>query len=172
MSFTLREVSDPESLKAIFALRLEAWKKQLPQATLADMSCDPLDGRSRHWAVFVDGTIVAAARLSVHFEPDDVPDAYLFKPFGVTFTPPVASLNRCVVHPSYRKQGIAKLLDNVRIEAAEAEHCKSLVAIRLTEKRAEDLRVLGFELVGHTVDKADGIFYDLDCYLMRRLLNS
>ena len=167
MDFTLREVTDPDNLKAIRALRLEAWKDTLSEAALVDMNNDPMDDRSRHWAVFVDGSIVAAARLSIHVRHDDVVDAHLFEKFDVNFALPVGSLNRCVVHQDFRKRGFARALDEPRIGAAKASNCKSLLSIRGDKKRADDLRALGFKFVGHLVDRTGGVFDGLDCYLLK-----
>ena len=168
MDFMLREVGNPDDLKAIHVLRLEAWKGVLSDVALAEMNKDPMDNRSRHWAVFVDGAMVAAARLSIHSHRDDIVDAYLFERFNVSFALPVGSLNRSVVHHDFRKHGFARALDDARIQAAKAAGCKSLLSIRVDKKRADEFVALGFEFIGHVVDETEGVFHGLDCYLLKQ----
>jgi GNAT superfamily N-acetyltransferase len=112
------EVTDRDALEEIFRLRGVVWAGQEWLTKHQDMVrlADSYEGRARHWVVRQRGQLVAAARLSLHNRVEDVPD-FEFFPTGFAIAippPPIASINRLVVHPAHRRQGIATLLDRCR----------------------------------------------------------
>src|ERR1700677_84161 len=123
----LREFSHPDEdlLEKIGALRVEAWKTEAPSAADMGTWLDEFDRSARHWAVFDDGVLLASARLTTHASLTDVPESESY--LGMFREPPAApvgSLNRLVVHPSARGQGLSKRLDLVRLEAAGKMGCR------------------------------------------------
>jgi GNAT superfamily N-acetyltransferase len=120
----------PDMLEEIYRLRVDAWMTtglglgMFPNG----MWIDEGEERHRHWVVFDDGRLVAAARLSIHERLCDVPCAHLFTDLHFPAAPPFGSINRLVVHPDARSRGLSKKLDQIRIEAAAAAGCRTIVA--------------------------------------------
>jgi len=149
----LREFShlDEDLLEKIGALRVQAWKTEAPSAAGMGTWLDEFDRAARHWAVFDNGILLASARLTTHGGLAEVPDAESYQ--GMFREPPaapVASLNRLVVHPSARGQGLSKRLDLVRLEAAENLGCRSVILSTASgSHRVRQLMGWGFELIGY-----------------------
>ena len=148
----LREFShlDQDLLEKIGRFRVEAWKTEAPDAAGMETWLDEFDRSARHWAVFDNGILVASARLTMHHSLAELPDAESY--VGVFREPPAApigSLNRLVVHPSARRQGLSKRLDLVRLEAAEKMGCRSVILSTASgPHRVRQLIGWGFELIG------------------------
>jgi GNAT superfamily N-acetyltransferase len=161
----LREFShlDNDLMEKIGRLRVEAWRTEAPGAADMETWVDEFDRCARHWAVFDQGVLIAAARLTTHPALGDVPDAESYR--GVFREPPpapIGSLNRLVVHPSARGRGLSKRLDLVRLEAAEEMGCRSVILSTASgPHRVRQLMGWGFELIG------DGLRFQKPplCYL-------
>lgn len=107
---------------------------------------DPHDEHALHWGVFDGGRLVGAARLCIHDQQSDVPDALLFA--GITLPTPVASMNRLVVLREYRGFGIGRALDQNRVEAARSMGaCAIVVGPVDRDRRPEQLQGMGFTLL-------------------------
>lgn len=152
---------DRALLEKIGRLRVAAWSTFMPGRSIR-RACwlDEFELRARHWCLFHDGELVAAARMSVHRRLDEVPDACIYQ--GVFSTPPeapLASFNRLVVRPEYRGRGLSRRLDEVRLKAAQTLGCRSVVLethsgpIRLAQ-----LQELGFHVVGAARPYPEGHF--------------
>src|SRR5262245_39988418 len=119
--------------------------------TPADL-LDPFDKIARHWAAFVDGQLVGAARLSVHDRLEEVPEAEcLLSVFASPPPRPIGFLSRLVVAPEYRRRGVGRHLDEIRICAAEQSGCRSLLGLVFDasgEARVAQLTVQGFTVRG------------------------
>jgi len=141
---------DEELLRQIGRLRVEAWETETARAAEMPTWLDEFDQTARHWVVFREGTPIAAARLSVHQSLTEVPDAESYAGvFAEPPEPPIASLNRLVVHPSARGAGLSKQLDLVRLDAAESLGCCSVILSTASgPRRVSQLIGWGFELVG------------------------
>jgi GNAT superfamily N-acetyltransferase len=152
---TTREIdpaAEPAVLDAILRLRLRGWAPQVPvPLTLADV-IDEFEPAARHWAIFDGAVLAAAARLSIHQSADDVPEAICMS--GVFPEPPAAPigfLSRLVVAPEYRGRGLSRQLDEIRIDAAQREGCRSLLALVFEvsgDGRVRQLVSYGFRVVG------------------------
>lgn len=149
----LREVTLPneEFLRQIGRLRISAWQTETSRTAEMELWLDEFDRAARHWAVFREGTPVAAARLSVHASIAEVPDAESY--LGVFPQPPpgpIASMNRLVVHPSARNAGLSKQLDLIRLDAAKTMGCRSAILSTASgPRRVRQLLRWGFELAGY-----------------------
>jgi len=87
---------------------------------------DSLDETAFHWGAYSNGRLVASARLSIHEVLENAPDGHLFEKLSVPC--PVADINRMVVRPEYRRIGIARAIDGLRIQKARESGCRTIIA--------------------------------------------
>jgi hypothetical protein len=108
---------------------------------------DEHDDHALHWGAFIGEKLVASARMCVHPNLADVPDAYMFEDFDLPT--PVADFNRLVVSSAVRHRGLAAQFDQLRISEARNLECRSIVAVPVDDgKRPQHLRGLGFSETG------------------------
>ncbi len=149
----IREIlsTDELLLDEIGRLRIRAWATEVPEIDKNKIWLDETDKCSRHWAVFQDGKIVAGARLSIHLSPHALPESGEYD--GLLPAPcplPIGSLNRLVVAPEARGQGLSRVLDIVRMSAAEEMGCKLVVGATSSGiHRLKQLESLGFVVAGN-----------------------
>jgi GNAT superfamily N-acetyltransferase len=139
---------------AIITLRAEAWKGRGVRCPGDETWQDGQDAHARHWIVREDGHLIAAARMCVHSSLEHVPDSHLYAALDGHARPPIASINRLVVAPTYRGRGLARVLTDARIVAARKAGCRSVVGNVLDATGPERLRCLiamGFRPLGHRV---------------------
>ncbi|VTR98538.1 GNAT family N-acetyltransferase [Tuwongella immobilis] len=145
----LVEVTDLSLLPAIGRLRVRAWQTELSQPPTMESWLDDWDATARHWAFLLAGQPVAAARMTIHDSLETLPDAPVYA--GIFPEPPpgpIASLNRLVVDPAFRRGGMGTALDRIRIAAAEAAGCRSIVGSSSADRRIAQLQSHGFIIVG------------------------
>lgn len=141
---------DISSLREIGALRARAWAERCPDIGRRGLWLDEFDAVGRHFAICSDRELIAAARVSFHATLTDVPDPEDFRDLAPPPSP-IASLNRLVVDPSYRRQGLGIRLLSARLEAAEQACCRSAVtSIWPEENKVRRLERLGFVRCGLT----------------------
>lgn len=157
----LVEVTDPQVLEQIYALRVIAWRSKVDVPDGVTQWVDDIDPLSKHWAVIRGNQVVAAARLSVHQLITEVPDPEGYHGVIDFLPPPIGSMNRLVVHPDFRGRGLSKLLDQGRIEAARKFGCKNLVVSATDQKRAAALTAEGFKFCGEGPGIPYGIGSDI-----------
>lgn len=149
----LREITDidPVLLEQIGRLRVVAWATVIEKATDLGSWVDAFDPKARHWVVYQGAELVAAARMTIHPSLDEVPDAESYSGmFQEPLPPPIASLNRLVVHPSARRMGLSKALDVARLEAAERLGCHSAILSTASgPNRVRQVQGWGFEWIGY-----------------------
>ena len=151
-SLRLTEVEYPERIFDIGKFRIQGWRKEKgvdPDFFAQKTWLDELDRTARHWIVTNGSEIVAAARLSFHDSLLDVPYADMLTPEHRRHfeNKRVASLNRLVVSPECRGQGISGQLDRIRIERARSQGAEVIIAFPQLI-RIESLRKMGFEMLG------------------------
>lgn len=144
-------------LASIYELRVVAWRDEIYIPDHITKWCDEVDLTARHWVILRETDVLAAARLSVHFTLSDIVDWCYFDGLCDDLKYPTASLNRCVVHPMYRRYGLATKLDFVRIRTARDIGCRSIVASTTNINRAEMLKTYGFDLRGEGKKSRGGI---------------
>lgn len=149
--YLLLKVHYPEHINEIGALRIKAWRDEEgtdPDFFSKSIWLDELDAIAHHWIITYRGTIVASARLTLHFHYDNVPYRELLddklENCGAL---PIASINRLVVHPEHRGNGLAKMLDQERINFAKAYGVKTIL-VQPLDNRIDPLKKLGYQLVG------------------------
>ena len=148
MDIEVREITGTQHVCETFRLRFEVWNAETPlRAHVREIGLitDEHDVHSRHWAAFLDCQLVAAARMCIHGTQDETPDGPAFD--GMSLPPPVATLNRLIVHPSARSRGLATSLDKCRIAAARAGGAMCVVGT-FPPSRVAGLERNGFRLLG------------------------
>lgn len=158
----LHGVSSPTFTK-IAELRRLSWDEALWDGALTDLNLlnDDHDDHAYHFALFSQNTVIAAARLCMHELLSDVPDPHLFQKAASSLAAPFGCLNRLVVHPEYRKLGIAAIMDKVRTDAAKILGCNTILVVwngHSGDRRRQAIQAQGFSsvAVGEAVD--DGVW--------------
>jgi GNAT superfamily N-acetyltransferase len=144
----LQEITNSDWVAKTFGLRFEVWNQETklrPHILQQRLISDPHDEHARHWAVFCGNELVAAARMCVHHDQADTPDAPAFCQFRLP--QPVATLNRLVVHLSARNIGLGSRLCQCRVEAAKVDGARCVVGT-FTDARVASLERLGLRLTG------------------------
>ncbi|NEO85935.1 MAG: GNAT family N-acetyltransferase [Spirulina sp. SIO3F2] len=161
--FVVQEISPRQTqlLQNIGELRIRAWSSVVPDAAQLTCWLDNYDATARHWAVFDGEKLIAAARMSIHAHLHEVPEPEVYVGcFPRPLPAPIASFNRLVVDIDYRRRGIAKTLDTLRLEAARHAHCASIVlATPSGLYRVRSLESLGFQCVGSGAPYQGPLFY-------------
>jgi predicted GNAT family N-acyltransferase len=138
-------------LQEIGRLRTVVWRAEPDvnrSALPGDVWLDDLDKIAFHWVARDNrGKIVAAARMTIHDRLEDVPYSESFRHLRVDSPGPFASLNRLVVSPDARGQGLARGLDCARLAHAVRSSAACVLVVAVS-RRMEALSHLGFERIG------------------------
>lgn len=138
-------------LEEIGRLRVLAWKTEAGATPEMDCWIDPVDREpgTRLYAILDGDRIVASARLTIHAELSQAPDAAVYAGvFDVSPAAPIAVLSRLVVHPDFRRRGFGTALDQHRIDVARALGCRTVVGSSSAPRRIAQLEALGFQIAG------------------------
>jgi hypothetical protein len=146
--FELQRITDPSVLEEIYALRVIAWKGRGHIADTMTKWVDEFDSIALHFAVMEGAIPRAAARMTIHANIEEVPEAGVYTGLITDLPPPICSFNRCVVHPEYQNRGFACSLDIVRIAIARSLKCGSIVTNAGTLRRSTQFERLGFRYMG------------------------
>jgi len=152
---SVRELIAAAEIQAAQRLRYTVWQSEgvVIHDTEREAIADHHDDHATHWAVFDGDQIVGAARLCLHDELAEAPDAEMY--VGVDIPSPVASMNRLVVLKSYRGQGIGGLLDQVRIQKARELGAHTVVIAPVNvNSRKQSLRKMGFQVRSEVTGRA------------------
>ncbi len=145
-------------LEQIFALRIAAWRERVSNFPELESWEDPFDFHpsTRHWVVTVEGTIVAAARLSLHDSIGASPDAGILPPaVQAMMTGRIGAFGRLFVRRSHAGLGLSQQLDRVRLGFARDQACQWVWgATHAGEHRIRNLAALGFQVVGPSLPYA------------------
>jgi GNAT superfamily N-acetyltransferase len=150
LGLQLISAPDPAAMEEIYRLRARAWRARSASFPPIDRWVDPDDDRCLHWCI-VDGvgTVVAAARLSVHHRLDEAPEADIYPATLAALTGPFGFITRLIVSPEHGGLGLSRALDQARIAAASKAGCRVIVgATRSGDRRLRSLTDLGFRTVG------------------------
>jgi GNAT superfamily N-acetyltransferase len=152
-SGSVRELVAASEVEAAQRLRYTVWRSEgvMIHHSERESIADHHDDHATHWGVFDGDQLVGAARLCLHDELDEAPDAELF--VNADIPAPVASMNRLVVLKSYRGRGIGGLLDHVRIQKARELSARTVIIAPVNvDSRKKSLSGLGF----HVLSKVTG----------------
>jgi GNAT superfamily N-acetyltransferase len=146
-------VDDRNTLLQIQELRRFAWASmgEVPNfISGSNILTNEHDVHGLHWAVMHRGEPIAAARMCVHDSASSMPDPEALDGYTHQIQTPCAALTRLVVNPDFRRRGLSKALDQIRILQASLQGCKSLVGVTETTPRMAYLERLGFTHLGPT----------------------
>jgi GNAT superfamily N-acetyltransferase len=139
-------------MEEIGRLRVIAWEAdgERPSYLVDGEDCwtDHHDDHADHFVLIKDRKVVAASRLCVHRLDDVLPDQPTIGDAASKLPQPVAFINRLVVHPSNRRQGIAAEMDELRISWARDRGCRTILATTHLGRRLSQLQRSGFEILG------------------------
>jgi predicted GNAT family N-acyltransferase len=150
--YILIKVQYPDQIEEIGRLRYLAWKDV--EGINKDFFAhgrwlDDYDKLSHLWIIRYKNQIVATARLSIHNKINDIPWHECIPPEAMgLINPPVASINRLSVHPDFRKKGLTRPLDLVRIKVATELKVNAILAEPVLE-RFNTLEKYGFQHYGY-----------------------
>lgn len=143
-----------ETLDRVFSLRAEIWRSEpgLVDITKLDPHAlrDVHDDHGHHWIITLGGSIVAAARMCIHHDACELPYCDGFGHLVADLPAPIASLNRMVVHPSVRRQGLTEPLTLARIAMAKRSGVRTII-VEAAPNRVSPLRDLGFVALGRSL---------------------
>ncbi len=153
-------------LDEISSLRVLVWKHQIETTAFSDKKwLDKHDFHAHHWVVLnEENSLVAAARLSVHYTVSDLPDHEEIEHLLKDSHCPIAMMSRLVVNPAHQRLGIAKELDVARIEKAKQLDCNFLAA-QVPTYRTKSIQALGFKCLGKAHEKTFQSLKTPDFYL-------
>lgn len=138
----------PYFLREIGELRRQVWKR-ISECLPSQNWINEHDEHGYHWLVFRESVLVASARLCIHPNLSFLEEAPHLQD-DISLSPddlPIAGMNRLVVLPQARRLGIARFLDELRIQKAKDLGAKTILAAPF--RRASALKALGFQTVTH-----------------------
>ncbi len=107
---------------------------------------EPLDIDACLWIIMDDYRPVASGRMTTHGSTDTLPDSTFYDGINLECSAPIASLNRLVVSPEYRRLGIGERLVSIRTEMAWQRGARTVI-VDCAEERIGSLTKLGFTMV-------------------------
>lgn len=149
--YALIKVNYPEYIEEIGRLRYLAWK-DVEGINREFFSkgywIDEWDKTSLIWIIKFNKIIIASARLSIHHDIESIPwnDCIPSEARKLLITP-LASMNRLIVHPNFRKRGLSQALDMARINTAKEKKLKAIIA-EPTNSRVAAIEKYGFKDYG------------------------
>lgn len=151
----------------ILALRRLCW----PGIYAAGESLeDGFDEDAWHWIVRSGSHLIAAARLTIHYNLIQIPEAHLFNHLvSFPLPTPIGYISRLVVHPDARRHGLAGNLDRRRLETCRELSVKWVIANWTTQsgaRRKQQLINLGFQSPDGGAAHPDGAFGNSFVYWM------
>lgn len=169
--FQFAEVPD-ELMTEIASLRHSVWNNLVFHSTRNSPEdwTDQLDSESEHFVIFDGASVIAAARMSIHNKPEQIPDFEAIVSDIPDWVPkfPLASINRLVVSERYRGRGAAKALDRARMKSAQISGAKRVVGLA-SQWRVSQLAALRFSELGEVAPSSHK-YDELPLYLMQRNL--
>ena len=150
--YILMKVQYPDHIEEIGRLRYLAWKDV--EGINKDffsrgLWVDDYDKISHLWIICYKEQIVATARLSIHNGINEIPwNDLIPKEALKLINPPVATISRLCVHPDFRKKGLSRPLDLVRIKEATELKVNAIIAEPILE-RFNTLEKYGYQHFGY-----------------------
>ncbi len=163
----------PNDLEAIALLRATVWSNKLGHNCFSQgMWTDVHDFHSFHWGVFdAQDELIAAARLCIHEKVTEFPDFSEIRQLTkeLELPSPIGMMTRLVVSPNFEKMGIARQLDQIRIEKAQKLGAKTII-LQVPDYRRKSIEKLGFECVGKALDETFKGQINIDFFLSVKFL--
>lgn len=155
-------LTDHSRLPEIYRLRVLAWenspgKDSINSTKYPDGYRDHLEERSIHYiSTNSNDEIIGAARLTVCQSYDELPYPGIFKAYEDKLPKerPFAFYSRLVLHPEYRKAGLARQLDEMRV-SYQHQHSIMFGLVTIKPNRQIGLEQLDFCKLGDVMLEAD-----------------
>jgi len=148
--FEYREIKYPEIIDEIGVLRIVSWKDEKgvdPVFFSKPTWIEDADCVGKHFAILHKEKVVASARMTFHTTLESVPYYDLLLNHELPYLKfPIASINRLVVHPDFRRKGFSNILDLARINSCLENKINHIIA-QPQDIRVEPLQKLGFEII-------------------------
>lgn len=143
----IEETKDATDLAIIYHLRAQIHSRsgKYLSEIVDGIWTDQYDETSLHFVARTGGRIVASARLTVVTRLSDGPFGGIYCEHTAAEVSPVGFLSRLVVAENYRARGIARELDEIRIDRARTLCAKTLVAATSNKERHLSFLRLGFQ---------------------------
>jgi GNAT superfamily N-acetyltransferase len=107
---------------------------------------DHLDERSVHWIVEDNNNIIAAVRMSILYDLEDM--HVNVSAFELPAERPFGYYARMVARPDFQGRGICKLFDEATLKYAREQNLSFVLGISASPRRLQTLLRLGFEDLG------------------------
>jgi len=149
MDIRLLSNIEQAEMAEIGQLRTQVWSDEAdvnPHSLGPKPWIDPIDGNACQWTIRDGQRLVAAARMTLHDDPAEIPYHAAFQD-RLTGPGPYGSMNRLVVHRDYRGRGLAHQLDCLRLRHAPQLGARQVVVVA-SGRRVRALEALGFENLG------------------------
>lgn len=146
-------VSQDDMLEKIAQLRVAAWQANGEVRLFIanqDIHNDEHEKHGIHVAILYKDYPVASAKLCIHETARECPDPESLYGYEEQLAAPIATLNRLVVHPNFRRKGLSLLLTEFRISVAKQNKCGSIVGVVEQNSRKRQLEAFGFRNLGPT----------------------
>lgn len=159
MAHLIDRTSDAKDLEVIQRLRVDWLVPEAKDGLFpSGRWLDAHDEHALHWIVRDEDRVVAFARLCIHAQISDVPNAEAFS-LADPVESPLGCISRTAIDPAYRGRGISSELDRVRIDAARQASCRSVLAFtHAGSARVAALQRRGFRILGEPGARAVPIF--------------
>lgn len=146
---------DKTRLPEIYRLRVLAWEHSERSAIINSTKfpegwSDELDATASHFIVEDGGQIIAAARLNILNDICLLPAIFqsAVDKQGIALTLPFAFFSRLCVHPDFRNQNLAAILDKARINYIKKQQVRQAIVSTISPK-AEQKIGKGWRIIGH-----------------------
>ncbi|PHR49177.1 MAG: hypothetical protein COA32_03765 [Fluviicola sp.] len=104
---------------------------------------DKLDGRSVHFVIEKQKTIIAAARLTLVHSLSELPYSNIFSDSGIPNIKPFWFFSKMVVSPDYKGLGLRSKIDQKRFEFLNSSEYKTFALMTAKEWRKKELESKG-----------------------------
>lgn len=149
-TFTTPQIlTDKSRLQEIFDLRVYAWENSpspanINRETYPNGFFDKLDETAIHWVSFdADGKIIAAARLAIINDVNELPYPQIFTNIELPSERPFLFYSRLVIHPEFRKLGLKEKFDRIRLQF-QIENQFAFSVATASQNRAKEMLQYGW----------------------------
>ncbi len=149
-------LADKSKLQEIYNLRVTAFEDSPKSCYVNRQTCpngwfDQLDTQEQthHWVIEDGHKIVAAARVAILHNLNEIEDlGAALDSYHIPQKKPFAYFSRLVVHPQYRGQGFATVLDTIRLDFLHQSQDLNFAIAWCSPSRKRALANLGFNYIG------------------------
>jgi predicted GNAT family N-acyltransferase len=153
LEFPTHDQMSDQLLEKIAQLRYAVWQDQgMSMENIEDKNKwnDDFDEQGYFLVIKSEGQMAGSARMSLHETIRTLSDSKLYLGHEGAFAPPIASLNRLIIHPDFRMKGLSRFILQKQIQVAQDLGAKS-IALDCPVERVGYHQKMGFQTVGKPV---------------------